>query len=545
MTYALAAVAARLHRRRRCSTTSSTPSRPRDGGRGVRGRRPGRRGRPRPAPLRRGPAASGCATWSILDAVPDAAENGLDRAPPRTLERMRAQAARFGAGRADPRRRHRQRRPRPRCAARPRPRLQLELICARVLLPGRRRASAPRPGWTGSSAASSGGLERRSVRGGVLPSRRREARPPPARRPPPSRARGGRLPRPRAAAGARGCRRRTTRTAARADGRRAGTRARAPADRPPPSSARRAVSSSRDRRGRRRRDAAAGRPAGGRCRRAAVRQMWPEVARARQGAQAGHLDAAHEQRAGRVRRRRVLVLGFGNAGARDSFSAAAATRSCGRRSSTSLGRRLAGRGRWSTRPAAASTRRAARQPRPEGPRADPPPRGRRRRRVAPAAPANGTPAPAPRPRRPAARRTTVGRRTTGGRRRRRRGRRLAGADLVARELGGTVSVSSARLRRPVSSSGARPRCRPRASRHRPDHVGARLAGAVGATGRRATGCTRAGGHASADLVAASWWISTRRCRAARSRRGEAGRRERREPLAHPVHGDPVADLERA
>ena len=90
----------------------------------------------------------------VLDAVPDAADSGLLDAPADQLERMRGQAARYG-------------RPSLSRAAdvmatalvemrgTTSPRLVLELACARVLLPGRRRATPPRcwPGSTGWNAA--------------------------------------------------------------------------------------------------------------------------------------------------------------------------------------------------------------------------------------------------------------------------------------------------------------------------------------------------------------------------------------------------------
>ena len=79
-------------------------------GRGVRGRRPARRGRPRPAPLRRGPARSGCATsrWSRRSRTPASA--GSSTSPRDEVERMVEQASRAGSGdagalRRDPARR--------------------------------------------------------------------------------------------------------------------------------------------------------------------------------------------------------------------------------------------------------------------------------------------------------------------------------------------------------------------------------------------------------------------------------------------------------
>ena len=92
----------------------------------------------------------------VVAAVPGrAAKPCCVHAPADQLERMRGQAARFGAGRALPRRGRRQRRPHRDDAAPPSPRLQLELLCARVLLPAADDAERGiAPGSTGSSGGS-------------------------------------------------------------------------------------------------------------------------------------------------------------------------------------------------------------------------------------------------------------------------------------------------------------------------------------------------------------------------------------------------------
>ena len=98
LTYERAVVAARVHRRELLDAAIDAFAAGDARHRVPRGRQ-GRRVRPRPAPLRRGPARA-AARPHRRRAVPDGAGSVLRGVPEDQLERMRDQAARFGPGAA-------------------------------------------------------------------------------------------------------------------------------------------------------------------------------------------------------------------------------------------------------------------------------------------------------------------------------------------------------------------------------------------------------------------------------------------------------------
>ena len=304
------------------------------------------------------------------------------------------------------------------------PRLLLELVCARVLLPG----------VDDDARGVHARLDRIERRLDVTPAAAATRPEPPPRRAPSTRCRPAAAPAPpaerrpgrgpgagRAAAGGAGRRRRAVDRP-----HRTGARPRPPAR---PADRRRAAAT---RRRRRRRPVST-------C--SAVRQMWPEVVeRVKEYKRVTWMLLMEQVQVASVDDR-VLVLAFGNAGKRRGFSASGhdeivrqalidvlGPRPAGRRRARShRGRVDAAAGRRG-RQGARAARRAVAAPTAV---ADAPPaaaNGRRRRRP-----------PEPSQARPAAP-TVRPEDDVGGRRRRRRARTpgSAGADLVARELGGSV-----------------------------------------------------------------------------------------------------------
>ena len=142
----------------------------------------------------------------VLGAVPDAALKGLVTARPTTLERLSAQAARFGARRARPRRRDRRHRAdrdarRDRSAAAARAGLRARPAARGPTIARRRRCT---PGSTGSSAGSrSAALAGAHPRRSPQPHRRTDESRSRQRQPTPSRPTAAPPAQPRGRAGAR------------------------------------------------------------------------------------------------------------------------------------------------------------------------------------------------------------------------------------------------------------------------------------------------------------------------------------------------------